>query len=188
MSSLSYTYAKALNLSFTDRPQEDFFLFLEELKILNKAFQSLEVKTFFLSPIQPLSRKKDILRSFFKSFKFHKLTQNFLFLLLDKKRWKELPSILTCLIDREQKIKGEVQVEVAFARPPSAETKALLIKQIESFLKKKVILKEHQTKNLIGGMKVLLNDGRLFNDTLLFHLTSMENQIRRNFYDHCSGE
>lgn len=184
MSYIAGTYARALEESFENLPKKDFFTAVEELKTLKECFQSPEVKNFFLSPCWSLTQKKATLKKVFDFFKVQHLVCSFLFLLLEKKRWREFPTILTYLIDREKTLKGEMCVEVESSEPILTALKEKLIKKMEKTFNKKITLREKPTdKNLIGGLKIYAG-GRIFDDTLKLHLTFMENQIRRNFYDY----
>ena len=186
MSALASVYAKALTDCFSDRPKEDFFAVLRELKQLNKCFHSSEARNFFLSPAFPLALKKKTLKKIFSSRALSDITCAFLFLLLDKKRWKELQSILDHLTDREENLKGILRAEVESSATLSLKVKESLTKKLEGFFNKKIVLQEKPpNKNLIAGLKVRAG-GLVFDDAFLFHLDSMENQIRRNFYDYTS--
>ena len=177
---IAYTYAKALRDLFTEenKNEEDFFLFLEELKLLNQALNQEPVKSFFFSFSISVEEKKKVLKSLFDSLKFNILIFSFLCLLLDKKRWKELEAILFCLSEMVDEMRGRVVVKVEHTGGLPSSLKKKLIEKLENFLNKKVSLKEEESN--IGGLKISTKN-LVFNDTLLFHLKQMENQIRRSF-------
>ena len=177
---IAYTYAKALKDIFVqgDGGEEGFFHFLEELKLLNQVLSQESMKSFFLSFVITVEEKKKVLKYLFDSLNFNTLIFSFLCLLLDKKRWKELDAILFCLSERADEMKGVAMVKVEYTGGLPASLKKELIEKLESFLNKKVSLKEEESG--VGGLKVSTKD-LVFNDTLLFHLKQMENQIRRNF-------
>ena len=186
VSLISYTYARALKNSFSKDQEEIFFIASMELNQLNETFNDPEVKAFFLSPVVLIEEKKQVLRKIFNSFKLNSLLCPFLFLLLDKKRWKELDSIVSCLRKMMNEMKGLVSVEVEAIETLSPVVKEELIEKLENFFNKKVSLKEKiSSKELIGGLKIRAG-GFIFDDTLFFHLRQLENQIRRNFYDYTS--
>ena len=188
MSQIASVYAKALKKCFMEdgRGEEDFFSCLDELRRLNEVFRSRDVKAFFLYPFFSIEKKKQILKKVFVHFKFSHLGYSFLCLLLDKKRWGERDSILSRLTDMEHEMKGLVSVEVASTEALSIDLKNQLIKKLEKVFKKKISLKEKKRdKELIGGLKIRAG-GFVFDDTLLFHLKRMKDQIRSNFYDNTS--
>ena len=177
---IAYTYAKALKDLFIQegRKKDSFFHFLEELKLLNQVLNQESIKSFFLSFAITVEEKKKVLKSLFDSLDFNTLTFPFLCLLLDKKRWKELDAILFCLSEMVDEMKGMVVVKVEHTGRLPSSLKKELIEKLENFLNKKISLKEEESG--IGGLKISTKD-LVFNDTLLFHLKQMENQIRRNF-------
>ena len=186
MNPVVYTYARALRDCFEKGQEENFFFFLGELRKLGEILNLSDIDSFFVSPAIFIEQKKQILKKVFDSFNLNRLALSFLFLLLEKKRWKELSSILTCLTNMENKMKGTLSVEVESVKLLTPDLKEKLIKKLENFFGKKVSLKEKKVSmKLIGGMRIH-TQGIVFDDTLLFHLTQMENQIRRNFHDYTS--
>lgn len=184
MSHIAYTYARAFKDSFEKEKSEDFFSCVKELSQLRMSLQQLDIEFFFLSPAVSVEQKKQVLERLFKSLGFNNMVLSFLFLLLDRKRWKLLNSILEYLLSMEKEMKGVISVEVQSVHNLDSELKEQLIKKWEQVFNKKVLLKEKPpSQELIGGIKIL-SKGLVLNDTLLFHLTQMENQIRRNFYDY----
>jgi len=184
MSSLAYTYARALKNSFEKK--EDFFSFVEEVTKVTTALSSKEIKPFFLSPVIPSKEKKDFLRKALNSFDFNPLTSSFLFLLIDKRRLKELKAILNYLLKMVDEIKEVMSVEVESKQKLSLDLKEKLIKKLSQFFNKQVLLKEvTPSKNLIGGVK-LRAGGFVFDDTILLHLNQLENHIRREAYGYTS--
>ncbi|MDE0120094.1 MAG: ATP synthase F1 subunit delta [Bdellovibrionales bacterium] len=186
MSLVAYNYARALKENFKKEQEEDFFSFLKELKELKKVLDLSEIKAFFISPVIPVKEKKEGLKKIFEKFTFDKLICSFLLFLLDKKRWKELNAILACLTDIENQMKGVLLAEVESVEPLSPDLQKSLEKTLEGFFGKKIFLTEKKaSQKIIGGLRVRAQ-GFIFDDTLLFHLTQMKNQIRRNFHDYTS--
>ena len=184
MSHISYTYARALKAAFKKENNQSFFSFVEELNQLNKILSLQEIKRFFLSLTVSVEEKKQVLKKVFVSFQFNDLICSFLFLLLDKKRWRELDDILICLHNMEEEIKGVISVEVKSVHALTDDLRGQLIENLEKFFNKKISLKEKSSSDeLMGGIKVR-SGGVVLDNTLLFHLIQMENQIRRNFYDY----
>jgi F-type H+-transporting ATPase subunit delta len=184
MSYIASTYARAFKGHFGPRETESFFSCVKELNQLNTALNQLEIKSFFISPAISIERKKQVLKQLFRTLKFNDLVCSFLFLLLDRKRWRSLSAIVKCLLDMERKRKGVVYVEVQAARKLPSGLKERLAETLEKGFGKEVSLEEKRSSaELMGGVKVR-SEGLVLDDTLLFHLTQMENQIRRCFYDY----
>ena len=187
MSHIAYTYARAFKGLFGPNKEEDFFSCVKELNQLNTGLNQPEITVFFLSPAISIEQKKQVLEQLFRPLNFNNLVCSFLFLLLDRKRWKFLNSIIACLLDIEREIQGIVSVEVQATHNLTSELKEQLVKKLEKSFDKKVLLEEKTfSKELMGGIKIR-SRGLVLDDTLLFHLTQMENQIRRSFYDY-TGE
>ena len=184
MSPISYTYAGALKDSFSKEERKSFFDVVTELSQLKEVLNEPKVKGFFLSPVVLVEEKKRVLRKVFTSFKCNVLLSSFLFLLLDKNRWRELESILICLRKMVDEMQGRIFVEMETVKPLSASLKKELVKKMGTFFNKKVFLNERiSSQKLIGGLKIQAG-GFVFDDTLFFHLRQMENQVRRGFYDY----
>ena len=180
------SYAQALKENFKDNTS--FFSFMDQWQPIAEALNSSESKKFFLSPLIPLKEKKQVLQKILdeKSQGGKELLRSFLFLLLDQKRWDGLNVIAQLLEKAKREQKKEVLAEVVSAHPLSEEAKTELVKKLENFFKKKVLLHQKPVDpTLIGGIKVY-SEGLVLDNTLLFYLTQMESKIRRNIYDQSS--
>ncbi len=172
------SYAKALRNCFEKGQEEDFLQVFEDLKKWAEVLNSAKAKRFFLSPVISLEIKKAVLKKVFNSFDFKALSQRFLFVLLEKKRWNILGDILKKLSEKEEDKKGLVRVEVETALPLSSGLRAELVKSLKNFFQKKILLKEKPpSPALKGGIRIKAK-GLVFDDTLSFHLKLMENQIK----------
>ena len=183
MSEAAENYAKALESCFGKGREEAFFSFLKDLRALAGLLDLREVKRFFLSPALSPETKILVLKKTLKDFECDPLIRPFLFLLLKKKRWAVLNAVLKRLSDREEDIKGLQRVELQSACALLPALKEELIRKLEKFFRKKILLKEKPAApDLMGGIKIRAK-GLVFDDTLSFHLKRIENQIRRNVYE-----
>ncbi len=186
MNYIAFTYARAFKGHFGTEETKSFFACVKELDQLNTALNQIEIKSFFISPAISIEQKKQVLKQLFESLKCNDLVCSFLFLLLDRKRWSLLHPVVTCLRDMERKMKGIVSVEVQAAHKLASALKEQLVETLEENFSKGVSLEEKKfSEALMGGIKIR-SRGLVLDDTLLFHLTQMENQIRRGFYDYTS--
>ena len=178
---LAQTYARALKEAFSPLEQEAFFACVEELKTLSSVLEQEEVKKFFLSPIIPVSIKKQALQK--SAGAIGDKAFSFLCVLLERKRWKLFPTVVLCLGNEVEEMQGVVTAEVESAVPLSAEFLEKLKLKLKSFFNKEICLEiKPPLIELVGGIRVYAK-GLVFDDTLLFHLTRMENQVRRGFND-----
>ena len=174
----SQNYAKALSSCFEKDQKEGFFLVLKDLKKGAEVLNSAEAKRFFLCPVISLKDKKAFLKKVFKLCDFKILSQNFLLVLLENKRWGFFEDILKKLSKKEEDLKSLVAVEVETPQPLSLALKEELAKNLKKFFQKDILLKEKPcSPALKGGIRIKAK-GLIFDDTLRFHLKLMENQIK----------
>ena len=188
ISTVYVAYAQALRGNFKE--DSSFFSFMDQWREIKEALNAPEPKSFFLSPLIPLEDKKQVLEKILneknQGGKELPLLRSFLFLLLDQKRWAGLNVITNLLEKIERKQKKVILAEVVSAHPLSKDFKAELVNKLEKFFNKKVLLQEKPVDpTLIGGIKVY-SEGLVLDNTLLFYLTHIESQIRRNIYDQSS--
>ena len=177
------SYAKALN-ELLEKEQLPEFL---------KCFQQispalLQEEVFFKSPVYALSLKKqaldvtlDSMKSAVKNPQCLNLLKNFLFLLLDRCRWKQWPKVLQQLEKINQDLQNVVVAEVISAHSLSSDLKNQLKKKLEAFFKKSIVLKESRSSDLLAGVKIKAG-GFVFDDSMSFHLKQMELEAKRGFY------
>lgn len=183
MSSPAYSYAKALN-ELLNKEQLS-----ECLKCFQQISQALkQEQQFFISPVYALDFKKQVLGTVLTSIKADSakpqvidLLKNFLFLLLDRGRWREWPKILQYLEEINQDQQNVVLAEVISAHPLSSGLKNQLKEKLEAFFKKSIVLRESRSSDLLAGIKIKAG-GFVFDDTMSFHLKQMELEAKRGFY------
>ena len=167
--SFAYSYAQSLK-----NQEQDFPAVVEKLNALNKVFEEdTKINFFFLSPAIPLEAKKQALKKVFESLNYKGLVCSFLYLLLDKKKWEDLPAIMKHLNNMKEAHQGVVPAEVESAFPLSQELKEKLAQKLKLFLGQPVLLKEKSNPQLIGGVKVRAK-GFVFDDSLSSHLKKLE--------------
>ena len=183
MSSPAYSYAKALNELLK---KEEFPEFLKCFQQISQALQ--QEQQFFISPVYALDFKKQTLEVVLTSIKSDlstpqvmELLKNFLFLLLDRGRWREWPKILQYLEKINQDLQNVVLAEVISAHPLSSDLKNQLKKKLEAFFKKSIVLRESRSSDLLAGIKIKAG-GFVFDDSMSFHLKQMELEAKRGFY------
>ena len=128
----------------------------KELDEVSQAvFSQAELKDFLTNPqIQPQD-KKEVLLKLLKS-QVSPLMMNFLLLLVDK-----LEAINDCYQELSNKAQGIIIADVTTAYDLKAELKARLSSKLESVTGKKVALRTHNDKSIIGGIVVKIGDTRI---------------------------
>lgn len=153
--SISNRYAKALfevakENRMTDRVKEDIVLFLnlDRENNLNKIFTNPRI-TYF---------EKEKLLDNVLSGKISKIAQNFLKILLRKKRMHLLPDIYNDYFLLVEEEKGEKVAEVKSKVPLSEEEERKLIVKLEEKFKKKIRLEKEIDEKILGGLIVKIED------------------------------
>ena len=159
-------YARTL---FELTPREET---LTHIRIVEVALTDSKVEDFLKSPLVSRKEKKEVLKKVL--VEMPELERNFIFLLADR----GVTGLLGEIGDMFQQLLDEkfsrIQGEVISPHPLSSEEKTSLEKGLETYLKKKVSLKETVSSEHIGGLYVKAGD-YVFNDTLDFHLKTFQN-------------
>lgn len=125
---------------------------LEQLAILVQVFNhSRIVKEMFYSPVIDGQKKRDLIDLLVKKYKFHKYTQNFLYILVKNARFNLLKGIVdnfTKIIAESENIK---YVQVRSAHKLEQKSIELISTFLEKELGKKIDLKTSLDQSLIGG-------------------------------------
>ena len=137
--------------------------FLAEIEAINKLINEVSgAKSMFENPIIPKNEKKELLKKLFQG-KINQKILNFLFLLIDKQRFNALSEIQNQLAILVNKAKGITIAEVASASELDSTTLENIKQRLENILgqngqKEKVTIEQKIEVDLIGGIKVKIND------------------------------
>lgn len=132
-----------------------------ELSEVSQAvFAQAELRDFLTNPqIQPQD-KKYVLSRLLKE-QVSPMMLNFLLLLVDKRRIVLLEAIDDCYQELSNKAQGIIVADVTTAYELKAELKERLSSKLESVTGKKVRLRTHNDKEIIGGIVVKIGDTRI---------------------------
>lgn len=123
-------------------------------------FAQAELKDFLTNPqIQPKD-KKAILSKLLKD-QISPLMMNFLLLLVDRRRIVLLEAINDCYQELSNKAQGIIIADVTTAYELKAELQARLSSKLETVTGKRVQLRTHNDKSIIGGVVVKIGDTRI---------------------------
>ena len=123
-------------------------------------FSIPEAVTFFKNPLVPHQAKKDLLIKAVKS-EVSETVMNFLMLLTDKSRigiFNEIYEIFTGLKNDAQ---GIVIADVTTAFPLTQTQEAALGMKLAQVTHKKIKIRRHEDKNILGGVIVTVGDKRI---------------------------
>lgn len=136
---------------------------LEELKNDMVLFEQVvdnnsELEAILKNPIVPLDKKTGILEDVFGG-KVHKITANFLKLVVNKGRAGILFETAKQFINQYQAIKGIVTAEVTSAIALTDASRTEIVSLVKKELgAKEVVVKEKVNENLIGGFILKVGD------------------------------
>ena len=152
-------YAQALSESLSG----DITLhetFLNEIKIINESFNQVKnIWEVFNNPSISTDEKKELIKKIFQG-KINAKLLNFLFLLIDKKRFNLLPEIQNQFTKIVNKLKNTVIAEVQTASEIDPVMLEKLKQRLESIFTKneKVTIETKVNPELIGGLLVKVED------------------------------
>ncbi len=132
----------------------------ELAKVSKDLFSHADLKGFLTNPqVQPQA-KKDILSKLVQG-EISDLMFKFLLLLVDKRRIVLLEAINECYQELSNKEQGIVVADVTSAFDLKEELQRNLGKKLEEVTGKKIQLRLHNDKKIIGGVVVKLGDKRI---------------------------
>lgn len=149
-------YARAFletanELDLLEKVREDMLL------ISNTFSSSPDLGLFLRSPIVRGEKKRAALIEIF-SDKIEEITSHLLSVLTRKNRERLLEEITTQFLKLYNQQKGIINVHVVSADELSEQQKKELIKELQTSTRKKVLLETDVDPDLIGGLKVIIDD------------------------------
>ncbi|MBO4400519.1 MAG: ATP synthase F1 subunit delta [Selenomonadaceae bacterium] len=129
-------------------------------KIQSDVFDIPDAVKFFQNPLVPHQAKKDLLKKAFDG-EISDTTMNFLMLLVDKSRigiFSEIYEIFTALKNTAQ---GILVADVTYAFPLSKTQETQLTKKLAAVTGRKVKIRKHEDKSILGGLIVTIGDKRI---------------------------
>lgn len=146
--------------------------FYEELKLLREVFKEEEKLIQILShPKISKNEKKDLIKNIFQNQVSQELI-NFLYILIDKKREKNILEIIKVYEDLYYDYEGVLRVMATTASLMKEDSKNRLSKVLEEKLNKKILIKNKVEEDIIGGVKLEI-EGKLIDGTIKGKLDAM---------------
>ena len=163
-------YAQAwIEIGKENNRVEEFKTELENFSDLLKKFP--EFQNALLSPLYSAEDLKKTILGVAEKIKLSKTVQNFLCLLVDKRRIQYFPPILELYEDLTYQISGYAKARVITARPLSTGDFESIKKSLEDITQKKVLLNSVVEPQIIGGVIAEVGD-KIFDG-------SIRNQLQR---------
>ena len=173
---VSLTYGTALYEAAKERGKTEQIR--QEIVQLSHLIQDEpDLKEFLDSPSIPIEEKKEITDKIFRN-RFCDEMVNFLFVLIDKGRTREIVRIRKDFINLYDKEKGIAEGKVYSAIALSEEQKAQFEKEMSKLLRKNVKLRNVVDKSLIGGVKIQA-DGKMIDKSLKADLQQLLEDMKK---------
>jgi len=152
--------------------------YLEEIKLINEVFS--EYKDFFellKTPNISINEKKNIIDETFEG-KVSSEIKNFLKIILDKRRIKNIFEIIEEYEKLYNEHNGVVKADAYTTMPLDEDTLKSLGDKLSSITDKNVKLENKIDKSLIGGIKITLGD-KVIDNSLKKKLWNIENSLKK---------
>lgn len=156
---LANKYARAIFEIAQDSKKLDAFD-KDLSKVNDEIFSVPEAESFFQNPLVPDIAKKDLLTKTLKK-DISETALNFLYLLVDKRRIGIFSAIYEIFSDLKNNAQGILIADVTTAFPLNRQHESLLIKKISALTDKKVRVRKHEDKSILGGIIVTIGDKRI---------------------------
>ena len=119
-----------------------------------------ELNTLIYHPRVPAAAKKETIEKVFKA-ELSGFVQNFLLLLIDKRRERALPAIIKEYQKLANKARNILQAEVTTALPMSEHQEQVLSNKLSKLTGKSVVFKTNIDKDILGGVIIKIGDKRI---------------------------
>jgi len=149
-----------------------------ELKLVAETIASLPtLKEWLNHPLTEVSEKKELFSTVFSQLS--ELTQNFLFLLTDRRREAIIEPILNEYKRFANEARGVAEAEVISAFPLSEKDKEVLVATFERLVGKKIQINSKVDSDLLGGVIVRIGD-RLYDGSLRTKLLRFQERLKQS--------
>jgi F-type H+-transporting ATPase subunit delta len=152
--------------------------YLEEIKFVGDVCS--EYKEFFellKTPKISINEKKNVFEETFEG-KLSSETNNFIKIVLDKRRIKNIFEIIKEYEKLVDKHNGVVKADAYTTMPLDEDTLKSLEDKLSSITDKNVKLENKIDKSLIGGIKITLGD-KVIDSSLKSRLSNIENSLKK---------
>jgi len=106
----------------------------------------------------------------------HRILVNFLQVLIDRRRFDELPQIAEAFLDLVARAEGRVEVEAVTAVPLTDELRSQLVERVQSATGREVTLSERVDPEIVGGLKRVVG-GVLVDGSVRFLLSDLRREL-----------
>lgn len=167
---LAKRYAKAI--VEIGKEQNQIEQYKNDLRVFSDLLNNFpDLKKSLLSPLYSAEDLKKIILTLTPKISISKTIQNFLCLLVDKRRFQYLEEIIGSYEELTNELFGFLKAKITTAAPLSSEDYGQLRKSLEKITKKKILLSTVVEPQIIGGVIAEVGD-RIFDG-------SIKNQLQK---------
>ncbi|NJK86841.1 MAG: ATP synthase F1 subunit delta [Bacteroidales bacterium] len=158
-SKIAVRYAKALfSLAKEENVLKEIYNDLQNLNEL--ILKTPELQYLISDPVMKQSKKAELFNLIFKN-SVHKLTLNFIHLILENKREQYLESIARVFMRLFRQESGIQSVIITTAAPVDGKLKKVFSDMLSGYFKSDIELEEKVDEKIIGGFKIRFEDRQL---------------------------
>jgi F-type H+-transporting ATPase subunit delta len=150
---------------------------VKELRAFNELLRnSPELYNALMTPAVPGSRKKAVVGRIADQLNFARITRNFLFVLVDKRRIIALPEIIQSLEQVIDERLGFARAEVTSARELTGTQQEALSTRLQTMTGKRIRMRFTVDESLIGGIVARIGS-TVYDGSLRGQLSTLERRL-----------
>ncbi len=150
-----------------------------ELREAVSILSAKEVWQKFTSPLLPVEAKIEVVDILAEKGRWSQMVENFLKVLINKKRIGFLPSIVEAYTELADEVAGRVHVTVESAKALDDQTNEQLIGKLAKMLDKEILMESTTDPELIGGLKIKVGS-KVLDGTIRGQLTRMKEFLTKD--------
>ena len=148
----------------------------DELKaVADTVRENNELTNLFYHPLVPAAAKKDAVKAIFAG-DLHDFVENFILLLIDKRREAALPAIVQEYTSLANELRNIVEAEVTVAKELTKKQLTALTAKLEQMTGKKVAVKIKIDASILGGVIVQIGD-KLIDGSTVRQLQTLKSNL-----------
>ncbi|MFB6262990.1 MAG: ATP synthase F1 subunit delta [Bradymonadaceae bacterium] len=151
--------------------------FRDQITGVAEAFEeSGELRSTLLNPGIGVDERREVVRGLAEAWELDQMVLNFLLLLLDNDRVRDLPAIAEAFRDRIDEEEGNVRATITSAVPLDRGQKRAVKEVLGDLTGKNVVLTTEVDESLIGGAVARVG-GRVYDGSVRSNLERLKNDI-----------
>lgn len=175
-SAIAHRYARALLDIGLER--KNFEQLGRELDRVSGLFESDDLRELFRNPKFGKETRKAVLTELLRRVMVSPICRNFLLLLVDRNRIRDLPDIAVAFHDLADDHSGRLRARVTVARRLSEPESARLRTVLQKVTGRQVLVEQDEDPEIIGGVIARIG-GRVYDGSVRTQLDTLRGQLKR---------